>query len=671
MNRVEQLTEKGTTSSPSIVLPELPRSSDDSRRQRSQERRRHSIASSSLFSENPGVRVLRSSPRSTRRSSEFSEESLKEGSIDKRLQRSTIGLVDEVKRERSLTPVWVTIPRKGETVHSRSSERRGKNDVEQSTKRREFAAKISTGILNECKEHLGEETKLFCAQCNVPVCCECLVEHHNGHFMCRLREKAQSVRRKIKSRLRKMEGKIQGIKDVLYAVRDLECSLKEQRDAAEKGVNSAAQKLIELVRKQQGELVSELDTAYLKEQGEVKSRKEELEKSVEKLSQIHDKIQGDLGAKGNLDIVLEREQILKDVEKALEQADVAGQGSEKVLFNFDPSPIDEATVSLGQLVVQKGERSSEIPTILVTETLNGGIGSQVASHDDLVDDSSSRSLSPVPPTDLQFGVRGDGEGELNSPWGVAVNSDNGDIYVVENLNKRVQVFNVYGQYVRHFSTAVPTSCPSHPVGVAVGPDGKVLVADGQSVKVFAADGTFQTSFGEGLFEDVLGVVVDGNNGRVIVTDIAKHCVTVHDASGALRTQFGSEGSGPGMLSYPYHVTVNAIGDILVSDSGNNCVKLYDSTGQFRLQFGRKGKQTGQFLSPRGICADRDGQIIVADSNNKRIQMFDSVGEFSSVITTETYGIQYPRALALTPDYRLVVTDSDYSTVTVMGYMSEL
>ncbi|XP_078699189.1 uncharacterized protein LOC144926382 [Branchiostoma floridae x Branchiostoma belcheri] len=671
MNRVEQLTEKGTTSSPSLVLPEVPRS-DDNRPQRAQ-RRRHSIASSSLFSENPGVRVLRSSPRSARRSSEFSEESLKEGDFDKRLYRSTIGLVDEVKRERSLTPVWVTIPRKvkGDTEHSKSSERRGKNDVEQSTKRREFVAKAPTGIVDECRQHSGEETKLFCAQCNVPVCCECLVEHHNGHFMCRLREKAQSVRRKIKNRLRKMESKIQGIKDVLSAVRDLECLLKEQRDTAEKGVNSAAQKLIELVRKQQGELVTELDTFYLKEQGEVKLRKEELEKSVEKLSQIHDKIQGDLGAKGNLDIVLEREQVLKDVEKALEQADVAGQGSEKVVFNFDPSPIDEATVSLGQLVVQKGERSSEIPTILVTETVDGGIGSQVASHDDLIDGLSSRSLSPVPPTDLQFGVRGDGEGELNSPWGVAV-SDNGDIYVVENLNKRVQVFDVYGQYVRHFSTAVSTSSPSHPVGVAVGPDGKVLVADGQSVKVFAADGTYRsTSFGEGLFEDVWGVVVDGNNGRVIVTDIAKHRVTVHDASGALRTQFGSEGSGPGMLSYPYHVTVNAIGDILVSDSGNNCVKLYDSTGQFRLQFGQKGKQTGQFLSPRGICADRDGQIIVADSNNKRIQMFDSVGEFSSVITTETYGIQYPRALALSPDDRLVVTDSDYCTVTVMGYMSEL
>ncbi|XP_019617094.1 PREDICTED: E3 ubiquitin-protein ligase TRIM71-like [Branchiostoma belcheri] len=670
MNRVEQLTEKGSSSSPLLVLPELPRSSDESRRQRSQERRRHSIASSSLFSENPGVKVLRSSPRSSRRSSEFSEESLREGNFDKRLHRSTVGLVDEVKRERSLTPVWVTIPRKGETVHSRSSERQAKNDVEHSTKRREFAAKISTGVLDECRQHSGEETKLFCAQCNVPVCCECLVEHHNGHFMCRLREKAQSVRRKIKNRLRKMEGKIQGVKDVLSAVRDLESSLKEQRDTVEKGVNSAAQKLIELVRKQQGEIVSELDAAYMKEQGDVKSRKEELEKSVEKLSQIHDKIQEDLGAKGDLDIVLEREQVLKDVEKALEQADVAGQVSEKVLFNFDPSPIDEATVRLGQLVVRKGERSSEIPTILVTETVDGGMGSQVASHDDLIDDISSRSLSPVPPTDLQFGVRGDGEGELNSPWGVAV-SDNGDIYVVENLNKRVQVFNVYGQYLRHFSTAVPTSCPSHPVGVAVGPDGKVLVADGQSVKVYAADGTFQTSFGEGLFEDVWGVVVDGNNGRVIVTDIAKHRVTVHDASGALRTQFGSEGSGPGMLSYPYHVTVNAIGDILVSDSGNNCVKLYDSTGKFRLQFGQKGKQTGQFLSPRGICADRDGQIIVADSNNKRIQMFDSVGEFSSVITTETYGIQYPRALALTPDDRLVVTDSDYCTVTVMGYMSEL
>ncbi|CAH1228440.1 TRIM2 [Branchiostoma lanceolatum] len=651
------------------MLPELPRS--DSRLQRSREQRRHSIASSSLFSENSGVRVLRCSPRSSRRSSEFSEESWREGNLGKspRLHHSSTSvLVDGSERERSFTPVWVTIPRKGDTELNEP-----RIDIEKpgSTKRSECTAKAPDVILDECRQHSGEETKLWCAQCNVPVCCECLVEHHNAHFMCRLREKAQSVRRKVKNRLRKMETKIQGMKDVLAAVNELECSLKDQRDDTEKRVNSAAQKLIELVRKQQGELVAELDTAYMAKQGEVKSHREELEKSVEKLSQVHNKIQKDLGAKGDLDLVLEREQILEDVEKALQQADVAGQGSEKVLFNFDPKPIDEATVSLGRLIVQKGEHDSDkLPTILVTETVDNGTKSQVGSlQDDLIEESSPRSLSPVPPTDLQFGVKGYGEAELNSPWGVAV-SDNGDIYVVENVNKRVQIFNVYGQYVRHFSTVV-SWCPSNPVGVAIGSDDRVLVADGQSVKVFADDGTFLTSFGEGIFEDVWGVVVDSNNSRVIVTDIGKHCVTVHDASGALRTQFGSEGTGPAMLCNPYHVAVNAIGDILVSDSGNNCVKLYDSMGQFRLQFGQKGKGTGQFISPRGICADRDGQIIVADSNNKRIQMFDSVGEFSSVITTEPYGIQYPRALVLTPDDRLVVTDSDYCTVTVMGYMSEL
>ena len=99
---------------------------------------------------------------------------------------------------------------------------------------------------------------------------------------------------------------------------------------------------------------------------------------------------------------------------------------------------------------------------------------------------------------FKFGKAGSGEGELFHPTNIARGPD-GDIYVVETSNFRVQRFTAEGKPVRTYGSVGSTlGSFARPKGIAVDQAGRLLVGDAafQNVQIFDNSGKLLMFFGQ-------------------------------------------------------------------------------------------------------------------------------------------------------------------------------
>jgi hypothetical protein len=104
---------------------------------------------------------------------------------------------------------------------------------------------------------------------------------------------------------------------------------------------------------------------------------------------------------------------------------------------------------------------------------------------------------------FSFGSAGSGDGQLNSPLGIAVAS-NGDIYVADTLNNRIEIFDGSGNYLSQFGKYGKGETDfSSPQGLAFDAAGNIYVADASNNRVVKYDS-------HGVYLSVLGPFGDGN-----------------------------------------------------------------------------------------------------------------------------------------------------------------
>lgn len=116
-------------------------------------------------------------------------------------------------------------------------------------------------------------------------------------------------------------------------------------------------------------------------------------------------------------------------------------------------------------------------------------------------------------------------GDFAKPAGVAVDQE-GNLYVADTLNNRIEIFDADGQFISTFGKAGDgPGYFARPKGVAIDSDGHVWVADGvqDRVQVFTKDGQLCIAFGghgllPGQFQGLVGISIDKND-RVFTTEI--------------------------------------------------------------------------------------------------------------------------------------------------------
>ena len=186
---------------------------------------------------------------------------------------------------------------------------------------------------------------------------------------------------------------------------------------------------------------------------------------------------------------------------------------------------------------------------------------------------------------MKFGSRGNGEGQFNAPWGIAVDRVRGYLYVVDSANFRVQKFDMSGEFIM-------------------------------------AWGSFGN--GDGQFYFPRGVAVDQEDGTVYVVDMGNHRIQKFDTSTNVLPQLltkwgGSSAAGHASsalaqeartTALALEVIVDGAGHVYVTDTGNHRIEKFDREGISSPSGAGSETATGNSIFPTGSPSMRRGASLL-------------------------------------------------------------
>jgi sugar lactone lactonase YvrE len=279
-------------------------------------------------------------------------------------------------------------------------------------------------------------------------------------------------------------------------------------------------------------------------------------------------------------------------------------------------------------------------------------------------------------------VSGAGDGMMNTPYGVAVDSS-GNVYVGDYGIDRVTKFDSSGTFLGWIGD-IGTS----PTGGALGCNGAAV---GTATPGWCTGGNSATGAGDGMFDSASGIAFD-SSGNFYVADIYNYRIVKYNSFGVFQGWIGkiatsptggtagcngapvgnltpgwctggasASGNGDGMMNLPSAVKVDSSGNLYVTDYSNHRINKYDSTGAFIGWVGKiatsptggalgcngatvgtatpgwckggtatLGSGDGMLYSPNGVTVDSSGNVYAADQNH-RISKYDSSGAFQGWI----------------------------------------
>jgi uncharacterized protein (TIGR03663 family) len=221
------------------------------------------------------------------------------------------------------------------------------------------------------------------------------------------------------------------------------------------------------------------------------------------------------------------------------------------------------------------------------------------------------------------------DGTFNQPWDVTIGPD-GSLVVADTWNHRLQWFTPGGSFlnkVGYFGTGDTIAAMWGPRSVALDDEGRVFATDAgnKRIVVFDADGLPLTTIGmggvgPGQLDEPVGLEI-GPDGRLYVADTWNQRVQVFAET--LPLQFEP------VLEWPveawYGQSLENKPDLAVSRDGHVCISdpegprilCFDSEGIFL-----SGWNTGGMVLSSGLAFDDECRLWVSDAGTNQIMRFD-------------------------------------------------
>jgi DNA-binding beta-propeller fold protein YncE len=250
----------------------------------------------------------------------------------------------------------------------------------------------------------------------------------------------------------------------------------------------------------------------------------------------------------------------------------------------------------------------------------------------LVADTNNGRIQKFSPSGMFLGVigtQGEGLGEFREPCGVAVDTG-GNIYVADTANQRVQKLKPDRSVIAQWKG--PADGLLGPNDLSVGSDGAVYVGDGGHARIvkFDPDGNVLAVWGtkgkgNGQFDQITSVAVDGTNDRVYVADPRNRRIEVFDMNGQfVTTWFVQEWRPIENAWYMQHLAVDSkAGRLYATSTQTDEVLVFDLNG---TRTGSLRPKPSDKLEGASALAIANGRLYVLCTFANRVSQIDLAGK---------------------------------------------
>ncbi|KPL09296.1 MAG: hypothetical protein AMS26_23020, partial [Bacteroides sp. SM23_62] len=275
----------------------------------------------------------------------------------------------------------------------------------------------------------------------------------------------------------------------------------------------------------------------------------------------------------------------------------------------------------------------------------------------------------------KWGSSGGNDGQFYASSGIAIDAES-FIYVSDTNNHRIQKFTPDGQFVTKWGSEGSDDGQFDfflqdnrlaQGGIATDINGDVYVADtgNNRIQKFDSDGVFIMKWGtegsgEGQFNNPEWIAID-TNGNVYVADTGNNRIQKFDLNGGFITQWGTEGSGEGQFDTPLGIDVDTNGNVYVADQRNHRIQVFDADGNYIAEHEARiplSTTSGSILAMPEDVAIQEPDKVYINAGSRMIQL-DKSGTFIQnwdATSKNEDDVQWPEGIAIDGNGNIIVAD---------------
>ena len=210
--------------------------------------------------------------------------------------------------------------------------------------------------------------------------------------------------------------------------------------------------------------------------------------------------------------------------------------------------------------------------------------------------------------------------QLSSPRGVTVDNKTGNIYIADQFNNCVKVFDRTGKYMFKIGNNESEGKMLYPRDVAICGDIVLISHFNHSILNYQLNGKFISkigSFGQSEleFDCPCGLTIDESNGDIYICDCFNNRIQILNVNFSFKSQFGKD-----TLKSPRDVKISKE-YILVLDSSNPCLHLFNCNHILQKSVISRGKGM-EVVNPYYFFIDQAHNILISDRGSNFIHIFN-------------------------------------------------